>query len=135
MKTIAIIDGQGGRLGALLTETIRAQNLPCVIHAVGTNVTATAAMLKAGADFGATGENPAIVACRRADVIIGPIGIVCADALLGEITPKIAQAVGQSGAEKLLIPVNRCSVHVVGMRQQPMGDAVNEAVALLKSML
>lgn len=135
MKTITIIDGQGGRLGALIAETVRAQGVPCEIRAVGTNSAATAAMLKAGADLGATGENPAIVACRTADVIIGPIGIVCADALLGEITPKIALAVGQSKAEKILIPVNRCSVHVAGVRQQSMAEAVSDAVALLKTLL
>ena len=85
---LVIIDGQSGRMGALLAERIKAAKLPCEVLAVGTNAIATAAMMKAGADQGATGENPVLVACRTADVIAGPIGILSADALLGEITPR-----------------------------------------------
>ena len=97
---LVIIDGQSGRMGALLAERIKAAKLPCEVLAVGTNAIATAAMMKAGADQGATGENPVLVACRTADVIAGPIGILSADALLGEITPAMAVAVGQSPAKK-----------------------------------
>ena len=86
MKKVTVIDGQGGRLGALLTEAIKAAGLPCELLAVGTNTIAATAMLKAGADAAATGENPVVVACRDSDVILGPVGILCADALLGEIT-------------------------------------------------
>ena len=91
---LVIIDGQSGRMGALLAERIKAAKLPCEVLAVGTNAIATAAMMKAGADQGATGENPVLVACRTADIIAGPIGILSADALLGEITPAIAVAIG-----------------------------------------
>ena len=101
---VVVIDGQGGRMGRLVVEKIRAEKLPCEIVAVGTNAIATAEMLKAGADAGATGENPVIVACRRADVIVGPIGILAADSMLGEVTPAMALAVGQSGVKKLLLP-------------------------------
>ena len=101
---LVIIDGQSGRMGALLAERIKAAKLPCEVLAIGTNAIATAAMMKAGADQGATGENPVLVACRTADVIAGPIGILSADALLGEITPVMAVAVGQSAAKKLLLP-------------------------------
>ena len=97
---LVIIDGQSGRMGALLAERIKAAKLPCEVLAVGTNAIATAAMMKAGADQGATGENPVLVACRTADVIAGPIGILSADALLGEITPAMAVAVGQSPAKQ-----------------------------------
>lgn len=135
MKKIAVIDGQGGRLGALLCEAIKKEALLAEVYGIGTNSVATAAMLKAGADYGATGENPVVVACRDADVIVGPVGIVCADSLLGEITPKMALAIGGARAEKLLVPVNRCSIHVVGARQIGMGDAVSEAVTMLKSIL
>lgn len=100
---LVIIDGQSGRVGALLAERIKAARLPCEILAVGTNAIATAAMMKAGADQGATGENPVLVACRTADVIAGPIGILSADALLGEITPAMAAAIGRSPARKLLL--------------------------------
>ena len=94
---IVVIDGQGGRMGALLCDKIRKnkEKLPSgtELIAIGTNSAATAAMLKAGADFGATGENPVLVACRDADFIIGPLGIMAADSLLGEVTPAMAVAV------------------------------------------
>ncbi|MBR3868887.1 MAG: DUF3842 family protein, partial [Clostridia bacterium] len=93
---LLVIDGQGGQLGSQIIKAIRNRYNDIHIIAVGTNATATASMIKAGANQGATGENPVIVASRKADVIIGPIGIVIADSLLGEITPKMAVAVGQS---------------------------------------
>ena len=96
---VVVIDGQSGRMGQLFIERARAAELPCEIAAVGTNAIATAAMLKAGASAGATGENPVLVACRTADVIVGPIGILSADSLMGEITPAMAVAVGQSTAK------------------------------------
>lgn len=131
---IVVIDGQGGRMGAQLIEGVRAAQLPCGITAIGTNVLATSAMLKAGADRGATGENPVVVACREADVIVGPIGILAADSLLGEITPAMAVAVGQSRAVKLLLPVNQCRNIVVGTQQMTLAQLVAEAVAQLKQL-
>ena len=132
---VIIIDGQGGRLGRMLTEAIRAAALPCRILAIGTNSIATANMLKAGADAGATGENPVIVACRDADVLIGPVGILSADALLGEITPAMAAAVGRSRAEKLLLPVNMCSTRVVGVKPSSFAELVADAVAELTRLI
>ena len=129
---IVVIDGQGGRMGAQIIEGVRAAGLPLEITAIGTNVLATSAMLKAGANRGATGENPGIVACREADVIVGPIGILAADSLLGEITPAMAVAVGQSRAVKLLLPVNQCKNIVVGTQQMTLAQLVAEAVAQLK---
>ena len=131
---IVVIDGQGGRMGAQLIEGVRAAGLNCDITAIGTNVLATSAMLKAGANRGATGENPVIVACRSAEVIVGPIGILAADSLLGEITPAMAAAVGQSTAVKLLLPVNQCKNIVVGTQQMTMAQLVSETVAQLKAM-
>lgn len=131
---IVIIDGQGGRLGQLLVEGIKKENLGREIYAIGTNSIATSAMLKAGADFGATGENPVIVACRDADVIVGPIGIVSADSLLGEITPQMAIAVGQSRALKLLLPVSHCNNQVIGVKSITMGEMVKETVERLKEL-
>ena len=104
---IVVIDGQGGRLGQMVVEGIKKEGLKAEVLAIGTNSSATAAMLKAGADAAATGENPVVVACRSADIIVGPIGIVAADSLYGEITPAMALAVGQSRALKLLLPVIR----------------------------
>ncbi|MDE5746516.1 MAG: DUF3842 family protein, partial [Acetatifactor sp.] len=100
---------------------------------VGTNSTATAAMLKAGADVAATGENAVIVGCRKADVIVGPIGIVIADALYGEVTPTMAVAVGQSRARRILIPVNHCDNIVAGVAEQSMGSLVESALTHIKS--
>lgn len=130
---IVIIDGQGGRLGALLTEKIksRPELKDFELLAVGTNSIATAAMLKAGADFGATGENPVSVACRDADFIIGPVGIICADSLFGEITSEAAAAVGRSSATKILIPVNRCRIVVAGVEDKSLSSLCDDAVALL----
>lgn len=136
---IVVIDGQGGRMGALLCEKIRKnqKELPTgtELIAIGTNSAATAAMLKAGADCGATGENPVLVACRDADFIIGPLGILAADSLLGEVTPAMAIAVGGSPAQKLLLPVNRCNHHVVGVQDYSMVRLTDEAVADLLSIL
>ena len=132
---LVVIDGQSGRMGQLLIDRIRASGLPCEILAVGTNALATAAMLKAGADAGATGENPVLVACRTAEIIAGPIGILSADSLMGEITPAMAVAVGQSPARKVLLPVNQCSNIVVGTQSLSLSRLMDEAVELLRSML
>lgn len=128
MKRICILDGQGGRVGARMTEELRAAMPDADITAVGTNSAATTAMLKAGATRGATGENAVLVACRRADVIAGPIGIVVADALCGEITPAMAAAVGQSDAVRVLVPVNRCSTVVAGVSDLPLSELIRDAV-------
>lgn len=128
---VLVVDGQGGRLGKLLVEGIRQAGLPCEIIAVGTNSIATSAMVKAGADAGATGENSVVVCARGADFILGPIGILAADSLLGEVTPAMAVAIGQSPAQKILVPINRCNHTVVGLKELTMSELVREAVALL----
>ena len=132
---VVVIDGQSGRMGQLFIERAKSASLPCQIMAVGTNAIATSAMLKAGADNGATGENPVLVACRTADIIVGPIGILAADYLMGEISPTMAVAVGQSPARKLLLPVNQCNNIVAGVPNLSLGKLMDEAVELLKSML
>ena len=132
---VVIIDGQGGKMGQMIVERIKSANLPCEIAAVGTNSIATSVMLKAGADTGATGENPVIVASRDADVIIGPIGIIAADSLLGEVTPAMAVAIGQSKAKKLLLPVNLCNNIIVGTGQISMAKLITEAVEELAKMM
>lgn len=132
--TVVVIDGQSGRMGQLFIERAVAAELPCELLAVGTNAIATAAMLKAGAKAGATGENPVLVACRKADIIVGPIGILAADSLMGEITPAMAVAVGQSNARKLLLPVNHCNNIVAGVKDLPLSRLMDEAVELLASL-
>lgn len=131
MKTV-VIDGQGGKLGQMIVEEIRKEKIETEIYVIGTNSIATSSMLRAGADFGATGENPVIVACRDADIITGPIGIISADSLLGEVTPKMAVSVGQSNALKLLLPVSHCNNRVVGVKEQTMTEMVREAVTQIK---
>ena len=91
MKKITIIDGQGGKIGKSIVEHLKKTHPEQELYAIGTNALATSAMLKAGADYGATGENPCIVNAADSDIIIGPIGIVMANALLGEITPAIVK--------------------------------------------
>ena len=127
MKKITIIDGQGGRMGKSIIEQLKKTFPEQELLAIGTNSIATAAMLKAGADYGATGENPVLVAAQDSDIIIGPIGIVIADSLYGEITEKMAAAVGRSHACQLLMPVNRCNHHVIGCEDLSM----NEIIALV----
>lgn len=131
---ILIIDGQGGGLGRQLVTAVKEKCPEAEVLAVGTNSTATGAMLRAGADQAATGENAVLVACRKADVIIGPIGIVIADSMLGEITPAMAAAVGKSPARRILLPVNQCDNLVVGAADLSMADKVREAAELLRGL-
>ena len=132
---ILVIDGQGGQLGSQIIKAINEKHPEAEIMAVGTNAVATAAMLKGGAKKGATGENPVIVACRRADVIIGPIGIVIADSLYGEITPEMAVAVGQSEAVKILIPVNKCENLVAGVPNLSVSALIEDALSKLQTII
>ena len=127
---IVIIDGQGGRLGKSLVEAALVRFPEARLTAVGTNTIATAAMIKAGAKRAATGENAVIVACRDADFIVGPIGIVIADSLYGEITPAMACAVAQSRACRVLLPMSKCENIVAGMREDiGMQELVEDAMA------
>lgn len=132
--TILVIDGQGGKLGKSLVESIKKSFPQVEIMAVGTNSAASEAMRRAGADQTATGENPVIVACRRAQIIAGPIGIAMADALMGEISPAMANAVASSSAYRVLIPMNLCSTYVAGVNPKSsaiMDDAVEHIRQLL----
>ena len=129
---VTIIDGQGGRIGKQLVAAIKKGIPDAVISAVGTNTAATAAMLSAGADRGATGENAVLVCARKADVIAGPIGILIADALMGEVTPAMSVAVGQSHAKKVLIPVNLCEHYIVGVCEWSMSQLIQAAVDKIK---
>ena len=134
-KTILVIDGQGGRMGAALVSQCKAAGLPAQIIAVGANSAATAAMLKAGADAAATGENPVVVNARDADVICGPMGILTANALWGEITPAMSAAVSESRAQKILIPSNQCHQFVAGCQELPLGAYIREVVERVDQML
>ncbi|RHV87276.1 DUF3842 family protein [Clostridium sp. OF09-36] len=126
---ILVIDAQGGGIGKQIVSALKKRYPEQYITAVGTNSLATSSMLKAGADAAATGENPVIVCSRRADVIIGPVGIVIADALLGEITAAMAAAVGQSPAKRILVPVNHCDNYIVGVTDLSMAKLIEGVVA------
>ena len=132
---VTIIDGQGGQLGARLVKEITEQFPDINLTAIGTNAVATATMLKAGAKNAATGENPIVVACRKSDVIIGPIGIVIADSLLGEISEKIAVSVGRSDATRILIPRNKCENLVAGVQNMNTANLIEDAIAKLRQMI
>lgn len=132
---ILIIDAQGGGFGKQLVTAIKREFPEMDITAVGTNSVATGAMLKAGADHAATGENAVIVGARKADIITGPIGIVIADSLYGEITPAMARAVAQSSAKRILIPSNHCDNVIAGVSDLSVGKLIQSAVEEVRKTL
>ena len=132
---ITVIDGQGGALGARVVKEILAEFDNIDLSVVGTNALATAAMLKAGAKNGATGENPVVVACRKTDVIIGPVGIVIADSLMGEVTEKMSLAIARADAVRILIPMNRCDNLVAGISSPNTGELIADVIAKLRSLI
>ena len=132
---ILIIDGQGGGLGRQLVTAVKEQYPEIEVLAVGTNSAATNAMLRAGADRAATGENSVVVASGQADVIMGPLGLVIADSMLGEITPRMALAVGRSRAKRILVPVSQCDNIVAGTQDISMAQNVQNAVAVLQTLI
>ena len=132
---VLVIDGQGGGLGRQLVQTLKKMLPDLPVYAAGTNGTAAEAMRKAGADRAAAGENAVLVACRKADIIIGPIGIVIADSMFGEITPAMALAVAQADAKRILIPMNHCDNIVAGVPNTSTGALVSSAVEKLAAIL
>lgn len=132
---IAVIDGQGGGIGKIIIERLKkTTNANITIIALGTNSMATSNMLKAGAKEGATGENAIIYNSSRVDVIIGPIGIIIANSMLGELTPKMARAITESPSVKILIPFNKCNVYITGIREDTISAHIEEAVQKLISL-
>ena len=131
---IPVIDAQGGGIGKQVVTAVKERFEVASVIAVGTNSVATTAMRKAGADFSATGENAVVVNSRKADVIIGPVGIVIADSLWGEITPKMATAIGQSDAVRILIPVNHCNNVVAGVKDLGITELVKDVVDKLSKI-
>lgn len=132
---LLVIDGQGGQLGSSIIKAVTERFPDVNITAVGTNANATASMVKAGAKKAATGENPVVVASLKADIIIGPVGIVIADALLGEITPRMAEAVGKSGAVRILIPMNKCDSIIAGVPDVPVSAIIEDALKKLSVII
>ena len=128
---ILIIDGQGGKIGRAVAEAVLKERPAARLSVIGTNAIATSNMMRSGVKDAATGENPVAVMAPRADVIIGPIGIVIADSLMGEVTPKMALAVVQSRAKKILIPLNRCDNMVVGVEDIPLAEMIRRTIELI----
>ncbi len=132
---IVVIDGQGGRLGKLLVEAVKERLPQAEVLAVGTNGIATATMQKAGADYVATGENPVVRGVMDADVVLGPLGIVVAHSILGEVTPRMAEAVGGCRGKKILIPMNSCGVSVAGTQEMGLAGYVKLAADQAEAFL
>ena len=132
---ILVIDAQGGGIGKQLVMRIKKEYPSENVIAVGTNSIATAAMIKAGADQGATGENSVVVACKTADVIIGPVGIVITDAMLGEITDAIARSVAQANAIRVLIPFNMCDTLIAGIADTSTGSLIDAAMQTIRTVI
>ena len=133
---VAVVDGQGGGIGKYITEKLRKNFSEKIeIFAFGTNALATSAMLKAGADQGATGENAIVQNMSEMDIIAGAIGIVVAHAMLGEVTSKMAKAIGKSKAIKLLLPINRCGITVIGVEEDSLPHLVDALIIKIKEIL
>lgn len=133
---LMIMDGQGGGIGSALIRGLRDLGLEGLeILALGTNSAATARMMKAGANRGATGENAIVQISRRADVIIGPLAILMANAMMGEVTPAMAQAVCSSGARKILLPLTQEKVTLLGVNGEPLPHLVGQVIAIVKEMM
>ncbi len=128
---ILIIDAQGGGMGRQLVMSVKKEFPQAKVGAVGTNCLAASNMLKAGADYAATGENAVVVGCRESDIIIGPVGIAIADSMHGEITPAMATAVGQSRAKKLLVPMNQCNNLIVGVKNTSVSYMIEAVIEQL----
>ena len=132
---LMVMDGQGGGIGGAIIKALRESiGNDLVILALGTNSIATSRMMKAGANRGATGENSIVRTSRMVDVIIGPIGIVMANSMMGEVTPQMAAAVGSSGAEKILVPLTQEKVRIIGVSGEPLPHLVDRAVAIIREM-
>ncbi|MEZ0537858.1 DUF3842 family protein [Caldicellulosiruptoraceae bacterium PP1] len=133
---IAVIDGQGGGIGKAIIEKLREETGSNVeIIALGANALATSLMLKAGADEGASGENAIVYNADKVDIIVGTIGIISANSMLGEITPNMAKAISESRAKKILIPMNKCNIFIVGVHEDNLSNYINEAVKTIKELI
>ncbi len=135
MVHVAVVDGQGGGIGKAIVEKVRKAFPEINIVALGTNSAATGQMLRAGATDGATGENAIIHNMNHVDVVMGVIGILNANSMMGELTPAMASAIGGSHTYKILLPINRCHIKVVSVEEQPLGVHIDNAVEALREYL
>jgi len=130
---IAVVDGQGGGIGRAIVEKIKAAMPDAEVLALGTNAVATGQMIRAGADDGATGENAIVHNMKYVDIVVGVIAIINANSMLGELSPRMAQAIGESRAFKVLLPINRCNIHVVSVEDAPLSVHLDNAVKAIEA--
>lgn len=128
---IAVVDGQGGGIGRAIVDKLKAALPEVEVIALGTNSAATGQMLRAGADEGATGENAIVHNMKYVDIVVGVIAIINANSMMGELTPRMAQAVGESRAFKVLLPVNRCNIHVVSVEEASLSVHLDNAISII----
>ena len=132
---LAVVDGQGGGIGKVITEKLRSEfGEQFEIFAFGTNALATAAMLKAGANEGATGENAIVQNMPEMDIIVGTLGVILAHSMLGELTPPMAEAIAKSKARKILLPINRCGIDIIGVFTEPLPHMVEKLITHIKTI-
>ena len=130
-----MIDGQGGGIGRSLVELL-VKNFPAAeIGAVGTNSAATENMMKGGPSFAATGDNAAVVNAKEADIIVGPAGIIMANAMHGEISPAIAMAISSGKAKVVLIPMNHCRAYIAGVEEKKVAEYLNDAIEIIRQLM
>ncbi|MCI8647276.1 MAG: DUF3842 family protein [Firmicutes bacterium] len=132
---IAVVDGQGGGIGRAIVERLKAELPQLQVLALGTNSAATGQMLRAGADDGATGENAIIHNMQHVDIVVGVIGILNANSMMGELSPAMAAAIGGSHTYKVLLPINRCHIHVVSVEDVPLGTHIENAVKAIREYI
>lgn len=132
---IAVIDGQGGGIGSLLVKRLREEFRDHIdILALGTNSAATTSMMNARANRGATGENAISWNIKKVDIIVGPLSIVLANGMCGELTPKMAEAISSSDAKKILLPINQEGVEVVGIEREPLPHLIEKVIKYIKHL-
>jgi len=130
---IAVVDGQGGGIGSLIVKRLRDEFGDAIeIFALGTNATATSAMMKSRSNKGATGENAIVWNANRANIIIGPLSIVLPNAMFGELTPKMAEAIASSDAKKILLPLNQEGIDVIGVEKEPLPHMLEKIIETVR---
>ncbi len=136
MFRIAVIDGQGGGIGSLIVKRLKDEFGDEVeIFALGTNAAATSAMMKSRANKGATGENSIVRFADKFNMIIGPLSIVLANAMIGELTPKMAEAIASSNAKKILLPLNQEGIEIIGVEMEPLPHMIEKIIETVKKDL